>query len=192
MKWGISMLKWSDIFRKIGFYCLWFSDNHKNWWGGPQDLHQWLQNTVAASKERKLLYSSGIHQKGWFWLLLPVGGYKAEIIELFWILNYEMFAKGLAEEPCSLLLIFLPYLHVSHRTWCKNMPFFRVQVLPCLRVVFIYYPFGFPFSQIVSLRSHGSIFWTNPSWLAEKYIFLTWFAIFAYFWPLLNKKCKKI
>ena len=114
MKWGISMLKWSDIFRKNGFYCLWFFDNHRNLWGGPQDLHRWLQNTVAASKERKLLYSSGIHQKSV--ILIIVASWWLQSWNLKNLIPLYMFAKGLVEEPCTLMLIVCPYLHVSYLT----------------------------------------------------------------------------
>ena len=145
MKCGISMLKWSNIFGKIGFYCLWFFDNHKNLWQG----HKTLMNAckillLRVKRESSYIHLTGIHQKSV--ILIIVASWWLQSWNLKNLIPLYMFPKGLVEEPCTLTLIVCPYLHVSYWTWCKNMPILRVQVLPCLRVVFVYYPFGFPFS----------------------------------------------
>ena len=45
--------KYQSQIYKVWFSLLRFSVNHKNWRGGPQDIHLCLRDTVANSKERK-------------------------------------------------------------------------------------------------------------------------------------------
>ena len=75
--------------------------------------------------------------------------------------------------PRSLVhvLIFWP---MNHAGLGAKKCHFRVQVLPCLRALFFYYPS------------------TNSSWMARKYFLWTWFAVLAWFWPFVSKKCQNM
>ena len=71
-------------------------------------------------------------------------------------------ARGLAEEPCSLFLIFRPSLLVPSPTWCKKVPLkgprFALFV-SCSLLLYIYI-------------------------LDKPFILMTWFAVFAKFWSV--------
>ena len=69
------------------------------------------------------------------------------------------------------VLIFWP---MNHAWLGAKKCHFRVQVLPCLRALFFYYPS------------------TNSSWMARKYFLWTWFAVLAWFWPFVSKKCQNM
>ena len=79
-------------------------------------------------------------------------------------------ARGLAEEPWSLFLIFRPSLLVPSPTWCKKVPlkgphftlFLNCSLLLCIYI------------------------------LDKPFIFMTWFAVFAKFWPVFEQKLPKI
>ena len=80
------------------------------------------------------------------------------------------FTNGLAEEPCSLLLTFWPYLPVPCVTFCAVLGSKFCPVWELYSSI-KHWAFHCPGSQVVSLRSHGLIIWTNTSWVARKYIF---------------------
>ena len=80
--------------------------------------------------------------------------------------------------PKTTTLIFQPYLRVSCLTWCTKELCYsvRVQVSPCLRVVFCCNLFGFPLlwttARLFVCRAMDRlILWTNLSRVVGKYIF---------------------
>ena len=81
---------------KLSYYCLWLFVNHANWWGGPQDLPLCLQNTVAKSIERKLLYQSAKRQKSVF--LMVLSSLWLQSWHLRNLIRLNALAKGLAKE----------------------------------------------------------------------------------------------
>ena len=71
------------------------------------------------------------------------------------------FPNGLAEEPCSLLLTFWPYLPVPCVTFCAVL---GSKFCPVCRLCHFTLHLAFHF------RGPQIVFWTHPSWVAGKYI----------------------
>ena len=115
-------LKWRDVLEKFGFYCLWFL-------------------SIIKIGNLRVTWNS----KKWAFYGFSKYGKWLQICHLRNQIPLTVFAKSLAEEPCSLFLIF--DLNYMYQAWLgARKCHLKVQVLPCLWVVLFYYAFGFPLS----------------------------------------------
>ena len=122
---------------KVWFLLLVIFVNHKNWW---------------PSRKMKL--------KKWAFYGFSKYGKWLQICHLRNQIPLTVFAKSLAEEPCSLFLIF--GLNYMYQAWlgAKKSKFCPVCGL-CYSTMHL--AFHSPGPQIISLHSHDWFFWTNPS-----------------------------
>ena len=122
----ITNLKWRDVFRKVRLlFLVIFSGTFCQTCQTRPYPCMCLHNTVAENNERELVLinqarEGKLRKKGATKSYLP-----SKIVENAGDIHMRdgALGKSLAKEPCSLLLIFWPHLHVSCLAWSEKVPF---------------------------------------------------------------------